>query len=156
MGILENKIITLQQDLVKMKSSQPMGGDNYCVYTEKTNFTAYGGASWQYYWLYYESTSSFPLCQWLFTIEENGSTVIPKSYNDYGFGNSQGTYDYTYSYGMVAGANGFKSLPQAGLYNPNINLILLTIVIPRNVTSSIEVICKSSQPGIIRLEKTSL
>lgn len=153
MNILEDKIISLQQDLIKIKSSQNMGGDNYRVFTEKNTLIASGNSR---YWLYYESNSSLPLCQWLFTIKENGVAVLPKGSVVNTIGNSRGTYDYIYNWGIGRGPNLYNPAPKAGLYNPKINLVSLLVSIPSGVTSSIEITCKSTQQGIIRVEQTSL
>lgn len=147
MGVLEDKIITLQQDLIKLKSSQIMGGDNYRVFKEMTTYNSSRGV---YIWVFYKSTSEFPLCQWFFEVRENGSIVRPKSGVDPS-GNSAGWYYFMYNWGALAKQN--NSAPSCGLNDPHNNIILISANIPNGTNCKITVTCKSNQMGVLGIEK---
>lgn len=150
MGVLEDKLVSLQQDIIKMKSAQKMGGDNYRVFVDKSSYTT-SEDGWV--WIVYKSLSNFPLCQWLFTIKENGVVVKPSSFIYNLTGNSKGDYYYVYNWGLMSQMRITK--PSWELYDPHNNTILAYMGIPRNsgITTAVDIMCKSNQQGIIGVEK---
>lgn len=148
MNELQKVLTGLRMESQGLKTSQLLGGTNFCVLYQEKKLSFELANTNRMYWVYFDGKSDFPLVNLGFVIKEDGVVVTPKTYQI--SGNSRGTYYLNYNWGAELAS---VTLPSYDLFAKNIFSTFLTCD-GTGQTGLVEITikCKSSCEGVLKVE----